>query len=304
MNPRMLWIALAGTALAASAGCKAREVATMRAAPAIVVRDSGFATPESMQHDPQHDRYLVSNIGGSPFDADDNGFISLVDGSGRVLALRWIDGASDSVTLHAPKGIAMVGDYIYVADITVLRRFDRASGAPRGEIAVPGASFLNDVVAREDGSLYFTDSGLRQGASGFEPSGTDAVYRLDPTGRLDVLARGDALGRPNGIAFNGDSVYVVSFGSGELYRIANGVKTDVVKPGAGGLDGLVIAHGEAFISSWDGKTIYRGPLQGPFTAIASNLESPADIGHDLYRHQLLVPLFNLNELRIIPLAPQ
>jgi hypothetical protein len=267
------------------------------------VQDS-FATPESVAHDRQDDRYLVSNLNGSPFAEDDNGFISLLDPSGRVIALRWIDGASDSVTLNAPKGVAVIGEFIYVADINVLRRFDRRTGAPRGEVPVPEATFLNDLFVSEDGAVYFTDSGLRQGASGFEPSGTDAIYRLDPSGGLQVLARGDELGRPNGIAVTGDSVYIVSFGSGELYRIAGGARVDVVKLPAGSLDGIVIANGELFISSWDGKTIYRGPPGGPFRPIIGNLESPADLGHDFYRHQLLVPLFNLNELRLIPLAPQ
>ena len=45
---------------------------------------------------------------------------------------------------------AIAGDYLYVADLTVIRRFDRRTGAPRGEFAIPGATFLNDVVAAED----------------------------------------------------------------------------------------------------------------------------------------------------------
>jgi hypothetical protein len=300
----MQWIAAAGTVLSFVAGCRqGGDPRTMQAAPAVVVQDS-FATPESVAHDRQDDRYLVSNLNGSPFAEDDNGFISLLDPGGRAIALRWIDGASDSVTLNAPKGIAVSGEFIYVADINVLRRFDRRTGAPRGDVPVPEATFLNDLFVSEDGAVYFTDSGLRQGASGFEPSGTDAIYRLDPSGGLQLLARGDELGRPNGVAVTGDSVYVVSFGSGELYRIAGGARVDVVKLPAGSLDGIVIANGELFISSWDGKTIYRGPPAGPFRPIIGNLESPADLGHDHYRHQLLVPLFNLNELRLIPLAPQ
>jgi len=294
---------LAGSALLV--GCRPEKppAGALVAAPPIVVTDAGFATPESMFHDPLSDLYYVSNINGSPLAADDNGFISILMPTGQVIAAKGIDGAADSITLNAPKGMAAAGEYLYVTDINTLRRFDRNTGAPRGEVPIPGATFLNDIAASEDASLYFTDSGLKAGPGGLVPSGTDAVYRLTPQGKLDTLATGDDLGRPNGIAVSGDSVWVVGYGSGELYRVAGGHKTDVVKLPKGGLDGLVIFHGEAFISSWDGQSIFRGKLSGPFEAIMTQLPAPADIGHDQWRHRLLIPLFNANQLRIVPLIP-
>ena len=105
-----------------------------------------MSTPESALHDPEADVYLVSNINGGPGDRDDNGFISRVSPDGQVLDLKWIDGADPGVTLHAPKGSAVYGDRFYVADIDVVRRFDRTSGAPLGAWAVPNAGFLNDVA--------------------------------------------------------------------------------------------------------------------------------------------------------------
>jgi hypothetical protein len=286
--------------LAMAAGC-GKAGTSDRSLPIVVIK-GGFATPESVLHDPQLDIYMVSNINGNPLEADDNGFISLVSTDGRILALKWIDGASDSVTLNAPKGMAVSEGSLYVADLTVIRRFDRKTGAPQGEVHVPGATFLNDVAAGEDGAIYFTDSGLKAGAEGFEPSGTDAVYRLWPNGTLDTLARGDSLGRPNGIALSGDSVWVVSFGSGELYRVVGGGRADVVKLPKGSLDGLVVVFGEVFASSWDGGSIIRGPIGGPLTEFQINLPAPADIGHDIWRNRILVPLFNANEVRILKLA--
>jgi sugar lactone lactonase YvrE len=268
----------------------------------IILKGVGFATPESVLHDQLTDLYYVSNINGNEIAKDDNGFISLVSPAGKVLALKWIDGAADSVTLNAPKGMGVTGGYLYVADIDVVRRFDRRTGGPRGEIPIPGATFLNDIAATEDGSVYVTDSGLRAGASGLEPSGTDAVYRIRPDGRLDTLARGEALGHPNGIAISGDSVWVVSYGSGELYRVAGGKKTDVQKLPKGGLDGLVLFAGQAYVSSWEGGSIFRGKVGGPLTEILNGLDAPADIGHDLWRDKLLIPLFNRNEVHIVPLA--
>jgi len=282
-------------------GCTPREPAVIEADQPITVADAGFATPESVLHDAVADVYLVSNINGTPFDVDDNGFISRLAPSGEVLALRWIDGALEGVTLNAPKGMAILGEILYVSDIDAVRMFDRNTGAPLGEVQVPGSTFLNDLAAGLDGAIYFTDSGLKPGASGFEPSGTDAVYRLSGDRSVEALATGDALGRPNGIAIVDGEVWVVSFGSGELYRVVDGAKMDAMTPPGGSLDGLEPVDGEFLISSWGSQAVLRGPVAGPFTATVDSLESPADIGFDRVRRRVLIPLFSLDQVRIVPL---
>src|SRR5262249_52756837 len=89
--------------------------------PPIVVKDAGFKTPESVLYDPEQDLYLVSNINGKPIDADSNGFISKVSPEGKVVELMWIDGSKKTSSLNAPKGLAISGNLLYVADITFVR---------------------------------------------------------------------------------------------------------------------------------------------------------------------------------------
>ena len=156
---------------------------------ATALAGAGFATPESVLHDTAADLYLVSNINGSPLEKDDNGFISRVSPEGQVVALKWIDGAAEGVTLNAPKGMAISGDTLYVADIDALRMFDRATGAPKGQIAVEGATFLNDLAVAPAGGVYLTDSGLQAGAAGFEPSGSAAVYHVHADGTVEALLK-------------------------------------------------------------------------------------------------------------------
>lgn len=267
----------------------------------VTVADVGFATPESILHDNFADLYLVSNVNGAPLEVDGNGFISRISPMGDV-QLKWIDGATPGVTLNAPKGMATLGDFLYVADINTLRWFDRHTGEPKGQLEIPGATFLNDVVAHPDGGVYISDTGMRPGGDGFEPSGTDAIYRLNPDMSLDTLARGEQLGHPNGLALSGDSLYVVTFGSGEFYRLENGAMVDVMKLPKGSLDGLVIFGRMVFISSWDGQSIYRGTLGGEIHEALSGVPAPADIGHDPFQHRLLIPLFMDHALKIVPLA--
>jgi len=302
---RSAWIALVPVVLIGCGGDAdpesqaSEETQTLEA---ITVTGVGFMTPESVLHDEVADVYLVSNINGSPVEEDTNGFISRVAPTGDVIALKWIDGAAEGVTLHAPKGMTIVGDTLYVTDVTTVRMFDRNSGAPIGDIPVVGSDFLNDLHAGADGEVYVTDSGMTAGEGGLVPTGNDGVYVI--RGReVEMLASGDELARPNGMHMVGTTLWVVSFGAPSLYSIGeDGKATEVMLP-AGGLDGLEVTNdGQMLISSWEAQAIYRGTPDGGFEVIVSDVESPADIGYDEERGHLLIPLFMKDEVQIIPLG--
>ncbi|MEK6767816.1 MAG: SMP-30/gluconolactonase/LRE family protein [Gemmatimonadota bacterium] len=291
-------------ALAILTACQKREQpAATPPDTAMSVVDS-FKTPESVLYDSAADVYLVSNINGAPFAKDDNGFISRVSPDGRVVALRWIDGASDSVTLDAPKGTAIHGDTLFVADIDAVRLFDRNTGRQLGSRGVRGATFLNDMATGPDGTVYFTDSGLKMGASGFAPSGTDAVYRFDASGNAVAIIRGDSLGRPNGIVVDGSGAFVVTFGTGEAYHLdATGQRSSFPKPPRGQLDGIVqVSGGPFYVSSWEDSSVMSvTPPNDMYMMIVHGVASPADIGYDSRRHRLLIPSFLGNRIEIRPL---
>lgn len=261
---------------------------------------SGFQTPESVLYDPVDDEYLVSNINGNPTWTDDNGFISRVAPDGRILALKWIDGASAAVTLNAPKGMVIAGDTLYVTDITVVRTFERKTGRPKGSTPIAGSTFLNDAAAGPDGSVYITDSGLKPD---FSPSGTDAVYRIR-NGTVSTVAKTPNLKSPNGVAFlpNG-RLEIVSFSaSGEMYELTlGGQQREVRRLPKGQLDGVVVLQGQVFlVSSWAASAIYR--VTGVnVEVLVPNVPSPADIGYDGKRNRVLIPLFQKNQVMIQPL---
>ena len=269
----------------------------------ITVSGVGFATPESVLHDWSADVYLVSNVNGSPLAKDGNGFISRLSPDGSVTELKWIDGAEDGVTLHAPKGMAYRRDTLFVADIDVVRLFDRTTGAPIGNWPVPGSTFLNDVAVGPDGTVYVTDSGFRAGPDGFVRSGTDAVYKSTQQGELVALVSGDALGGPNGIVVDGGRVLFVTFGSGRVHLVQreSGTISGLPSPSAGQLDGVVkVAEGEFLISSWEGQAVYRLGRGGLYTTEVDSVEAPADIGLDARRGRVLIPLFMVDEVLIHP----
>lgn len=263
----------------------------------------GYDTPESVLHDTVSDLYLVSNIHGKPLEKDNNGYIARVRPDLAGMQRYWIQGGRDGVTLHAPKGMALHGDTLWVTDIDVVRRFDRRTGKPLGEIAIPGATFLNDCAAAGDGTIYCSDSGLD---ANFAPTGTDAIWRIAPGEAPAALIRGEALGQPNGIVARATGVYVVSWRDGTFYQVdAKGRRTDLGKAATAQLDGLVRVEGAGYLAtSWAGRCVYRFAVTGECEALPTQLAQPADLGYDAVRKQLLVPLFGDDAIERIALMPR
>jgi sugar lactone lactonase YvrE len=153
-----------------------------------------------------------------------------------------------------------------------------------------------------DGTVYFTDSGLKAGPQGFAPTGTDAVYRFDAAGRPVAVARDTSLGHPNGLLADSAGLVVVTFGSGAVFLLdAAGQRTDLAKPPAGALDGVVrLADGSLLVSSWEGKAVYHlASGAAAWTTAVDSVESPADIGYDTKRQRVLIPLFTPSEVRTV-----
>ncbi|PYP81996.1 MAG: hypothetical protein DMD25_00425, partial [Gemmatimonadetes bacterium] len=132
---------------------------------------------------------FVSNINGSPTAKDNNGFISRVRPDGAVENLKFIEGGHGGVTLNAPKGLAIRGDTLWVADIDVVRAFDAKTGAPRDSVSMAslGAVFLNDIAIAQTGALYITDTGIRFDDVGnvLHP-GPDRIFRVGTDRQVTV----------------------------------------------------------------------------------------------------------------------
>lgn len=153
---------------ATTAHALARHIATVH----------GLRTPESARWDPEIGVWFVSNINGSGLAKDGNGYISRLTSDGTVDSLKFVASGRNGVTLHAPKGIAIVGDTLWVADIDVVRGFNRRTGEPVADIRVPGAKLLNDITVGPAG-IYITDTGVGLGAdSTIVHPGPDRVFRI------------------------------------------------------------------------------------------------------------------------------
>jgi hypothetical protein len=279
------------------AACKPAEKKEQPAAaggtPTKTATISGFQTPESVLWDSTLDVYFVSNINGNPAAKDGNGYISVVDPAGTIRDSVFIKG------LNAPKGLAVVGDTLWVTDIDVIRGFNARTEAPVATVPLPGAVFLNDIVAAPDGSLYITDTAVKFGASGPEHVGTDKIFRVTPDRKVSVALQSDSLGRPNGITYdraNGRYI-VVPFGAGRILSWKPGSDPTSLGTGPGQFDGVEVVGTALWVSSWADSSVYRYE-NGQGTSVIKGVASPADIGYDGKRHRVLIPSFMGNAVEI------
>jgi sugar lactone lactonase YvrE len=288
---RKVWIL--ALLLAACKSTDKRETATTSSTPTRTATIAGFQTPESVLWDSTLDVYFVSNINGDPTAKDGNGFISVVDPAGTIRDTVFIKG------LNAPKGMTVVGDTLWVADIDVIRGYNARTEAPVATVPIRGAVFLNDIVAAPDGSLYITDTAIRFGANGPEHVGKDRIFRIGPDRKVSVALESDSLGRPNGITYDraNDRFIVVPFGAGKLFAWKPNQPPTALNEGPGQFDGVEVVGNVIWVSTWADSAVYRY-ADGQGTNAIKGVPSPADIGYDARRHRILIPSFTGNRVEI------
>ena len=261
-----------------------------------VMISTGFTQPEAVRYDPDQDVYFVGNWGpGSPAATDNNGYISRLNPDGTIEQLRFIAGGTRGTVLHAPRGMTIVGDTLWVVDADAVRGFNRRTGAPLATAAFSAykLGFLNDIAAGPDG-LYVTDTG------------TDHIYKI-AGGKVSVALESSTLGGPNGITWDaaGRRFIVVPYGGGAAIKAwnPNGTTlTDVGRSTGSKYDGVEVLSGNRVLVASQADSSLHLFSNGSGRAVIRTGGDPADIAVDTKRNRVIVPFVarNLVEIWTIP----
>jgi hypothetical protein len=242
-------------------------------------------------------RVFVSEIG--EFGKDGDGQITVVDKNGETKVFA--QGLDD------PKGLAMVGKDLYVADIHQVIKI-----SPDGKTSVFAAAeafpdapqFLNDLESDAAGNIYVSDSGDLKGAGG-------AIYKINPQGKVTTIINGKQDPRvlaPNGLLMGKtpNCIMVVDFVSGVLYRLDMKKNTLIeVAKGFGGGDGVVKGKKDQFyVSDWKNGKVFSVKLEKGTVPngelVKEGFAAAADIAPSADGKFLLVPDMKAGELVYLP----
>jgi hypothetical protein len=255
--------------------------------------------PESARYDRDLDVWLVSNVNGDPGKRDNNGYISRLRPDGTPYNLKFIEGGKKGITLNAPKGLAINGDTLWVADIDFARAFNKRTGELIANVSTR-AKFLNGAAVGFDGAIYMTDTGVIFGPKGdVSHPGPDQVLRITRAG-ANVALTSPQLEGPNGITWDSKEsrFVIVSFLGKGIYGWKPGVKDlKLLGSGPGQQDGvLTLPDGRLLVTSWADSSLFVLE-KGQARKVASGIASPADIGFDEKDSRVAVPQLLANKVQ-------
>lgn len=245
----------------------------------IAWKATGLAGPESVIWLAARDQFAVSSFGAYGPDAGADGSIVLLSRDGDWAEADWVTGLND------PKGLAVRGDQLLVADTTGVHVIDIATGAHTTTITLDGAEHPNDLTLSPDGTVFASDVG------------TGAIYAITDLGAEIWLPPG-SLSRPNGIAASETTLFVGTFGTetgkGGLWSVD--LATKAVTPLAsevGDIDGVTLLDGAVVFSEYATGTIYRW-AEDALTVLHETSPGAADLRAEA--GLLLVPNLNTGEV--------
>ena len=234
-----------------------------------------LVTPESVRFDEELGVYYISCIGGvPPTEEDGDGYIAILDQRGNIINEKWVDG------LDAPKGMDIVGDFLYVTDINEFVIIDRKQGVIVEKIPVENSVFLNDVTAAPNGTVYFSDMS------------TNIIYAYEHDS-VSIYLHSEQLGGVNGLyadhetmtcAASDGSVNTIDIATKKITKKAKGIMSgDGIEPWKGGF----------IVSNWNGEVWYISSTWQETKVMDTKDQkiNTADITVNQKTGQLLIPTF-------------
>ncbi|MDD2229374.1 MAG: hypothetical protein PHY48_08185 [Candidatus Cloacimonetes bacterium] len=247
----------------------------------VAVNRSILSAPESVAYDAAGKRFLVSNT------------------KGKSIVSMSLDGRFSSFLkggLKAPKGIAIKGNNLFVADINQVQVIDIAKAIITKSIPVEGAVLLNDVAMDKVGLIYVTDTSA------------NCVFIINPINQAVNKIVSPLFKAPNGIIYDmpRNQMLIVGFGKQASVLSLNTMDRSVtlfMDSIYSQLDGIAIDDlGRIYISSWEQSMILEIPQeQNRFIAKYKDIDNAADMLYYLPNNELIVPLNTKNKIIRIPL---
>lgn len=244
-----------------------------------------FKNPESALFDAERNVIYVSNVDGDAMGKDGHGFISRMTPDGHVTDLEWVTG------LNGPKGMALVGGRLYVADIDTLVEIDIDAGTVSHRYPVSDAQFFNDAAADSAGTVYVSDTM------------TNRIHRLY-NGVFENWIEGSQLEGPNGLFAVGNKLLLGTWGvmkGGFATEVPGHIKVidiatrEVTDFGSdkpiGNMDGIALmADGSVIATDWMAGSLMTIAPDGTVRQLLDLNQGSADLEYLMNGSIAIVPM--------------
>ncbi len=247
--------------------------------------------------------WFVSNLGGGiSLKKDHYGWITQTDEKGKVLHEFWI-GKTEG--MHAPSGMTITDDYLYVCDREGVYEIDIAKRKVNKYFAITGASFINDIVIAENGDLFVSDFFGNK------------IYKLPKATRIpEIWLEADQLKSPDGLYIDKNNLIVASWGKlsnpetfetselGDLLSIdINTKKVETLLAKIGNLEGITKAGRYYYITDWfAGKVLKVNAKQKNVVDFIAGLKNPTDLNYSAELNVIAIPQHGTNQVLFVKLS--
>jgi hypothetical protein len=244
--------------------------------------DTTLRTPECVLVDSRNKALYVACINGNPTLENKSSYIAKLDLNGKVTKLKFTD------NLNSTKGMGILGNKLYVTEMTQVAEIDLATGKILNRYPVQDAKFLNDIaIDSQKGVVYVTDS-------------NDSKIWALTNGKMSLVLEGAPLKGTNGLLFENNQL-LIGNGDGSLLSLNPATKQlSTVAKGMGGIDGIVaLGNKQYMVTEWGGKIWHIRADGTPELKMDTSSQkiNSADIGYDASAKLLFVPTFFHNTVK-------
>lgn len=259
------------------AGCSSTKTHQWKAEHITTI--SGFNVPECTLYFPTDRVIFISNLDSTPeeyWSDDGKGHISALTADDLILTPRWLESKPES-PLHSPRGMCLLGDYLYFADNKRLMRSSLSGGD--AEIVATGFQKANDL-ATDGESIWLSDT-------------VGKIYCISVNGSKREIPAPPGI---NGLTFDGDNMFGVSWDMHEIYELDPSGKVAPIPFNLSdhfmNLDSVEVLHDGTFvISDFTGNKLYTIGSDRTTVRVLLDIPTPADIGLNREDSILYIPQF-------------
>ncbi|WP_445738203.1 SMP-30/gluconolactonase/LRE family protein [Mariniflexile sp.] len=221
-----------------------------------------------------------------------DGSIATVSLDGELLNLKFTSGLND------PKGMAIVGDKLYVGDLFDLVEIDLETGNILKKYTDKKVRYFNDVTADGAGNVYVTDMHA------------SSIYKLDANKNFTEWYASPNIESANGLLVVGNELIIggwgyftdgkaLDAGIGKLHKMnLETQELSAITPDAlGNLDGVQVLDDNSYIvSDWKEGKVFKVNKDGTSEELLDTERGAADLWYIRDKKLLLLPLNKENKL--------